>query len=186
MVNDNSLPLVKSLSCLVASLLFLLTAGMAWAQNPVPLINEPLVPDTVMPGSAGFTLVVNGTGFAKGAVVNWNGSARATSFVSSSQLKAAVLSSDIAKAGTASVRVLNPSPGGGGSNAVFFPVARPTTLVFTESTFSTSPGECAPYPALCAQRRSQPAGSALYRPKLFQYRMQKLLAGSTRASSLKT
>jgi len=50
------------------------------AQKPVPLINEPLVPDTVRPGSAGFTLTVNGTGFASGATVNWNGSARATTF----------------------------------------------------------------------------------------------------------
>jgi hypothetical protein len=35
----------------------------AMAQNPVPLTNEPLVPDAVAPGGAGFTLVVN-YGFA--------------------------------------------------------------------------------------------------------------------------
>jgi hypothetical protein len=140
MVNDRSLPLVKGLSCLVAFQLFLLTVGTVWAQNPVPFINEPLVPDTVMPGSAGFTLIVNGTGFAKGAVVNWTGSARATRFVSSSQLNAAVLSSDIAKAGTASVTVLNPSPGGGVSNTVFFPVALPTNYVLTGSALAVSTG----------------------------------------------
>jgi len=34
--------------------------------NPVPLINQPLVPDAVAPGGAGFTLTVNGTGFVSG------------------------------------------------------------------------------------------------------------------------
>jgi predicted dienelactone hydrolase len=91
------------------------------AQNPVPLINQPLVPDAIRPGAVGFTLTVNGTGFASGAVVKWNGSPRATTFVSKSRLKATVFSSDVAKPGTASVTVVNPGPGGT-SNVVFFEV----------------------------------------------------------------
>jgi hypothetical protein len=47
-------------------------------------------------------------------------------FVSSSQLKASILASDIAKAGTASVRVVNPSPGGGTSNVAFFTITSNT------------------------------------------------------------
>ena len=80
----------------LATFLIMLSAlsGTAIAQNPVPLINQPLVPDAIAPGSAGFTLTVNGTGFASGSVVKWNGSPRATTFLSKSQLKAAVLSSD--------------------------------------------------------------------------------------------
>jgi len=89
---------------------------------PVPLINQPLVPDAAKPGGAAFTLTVNGTGFVSGAVVKWNGSARTTTFVSSSQLKASIPASDIAKASTASVTVVNPTPGGGTSNVVFFEV----------------------------------------------------------------
>src|SRR5439155_639717 len=89
--------------------------------NPVPLINQPLVPDAIAPGGAGFTLTVNGTGFVSGSVVNWNASARATTFVSNSQLTVSILVSDIAIASTASVTVVNSSPGGGESNAVFFP-----------------------------------------------------------------
>src|SRR5205814_5376244 len=90
--------------------------------NPVPLISQPLVPDAIAPGGAEFTLTVNGTGFVSGSVVNWNGSARATSFVNSSQLTATILPADIATANTASVTALNPSSGGGTSNVVFFPV----------------------------------------------------------------
>src|ERR1700739_3146821 len=41
----------------------LVTAGVATAQNPVALINPPLVPDAAEPGGAAFTLTVNGSGF---------------------------------------------------------------------------------------------------------------------------
>src|SRR5262245_2397171 len=81
------------------------TLAATGTTNPVPLINQPLVPDAVAPGGAGFTLTVNGTGFVSGSVVNWNGSARASTFVSSSQLTASILASDIAIATTASVTV---------------------------------------------------------------------------------
>src|SRR5437667_12759643 len=69
-------------------------------ENPVPLINQPLVPDATRPGGAGFSLTVNGTGFVSGSVVKWNGSTWATTVVSGAQLKATILSTDIAKAGT--------------------------------------------------------------------------------------
>lgn len=99
----------------------------AGTENPVPLINEPLVPDAAAPGGAGFTLTVNGTGFVSGAVVKWNGNALATTFVSGSRLKATVLPSNVANAGTASVTVVNPAPGGGTSNTVFLEVTIPSS-----------------------------------------------------------
>jgi len=114
--------------------LLLSLAAVAAAQDPVPLINQPLVPDAVQPGAAGFTLTVNGTGFVSGSVVHWNGSPRATTFVSKSQLKAAVLATDIAKPATASVAVVNPAPGGGTSNEVFFAVAKPISVVSLRTT----------------------------------------------------
>ena len=90
----------------VGALLFsLATTGVAVAQAPVPLINQPLVPDAINPGGPGFTLTVNGTGFVSGAMVNWNGSARATTFVRESQLTATVPPWDITTLGTASVTV---------------------------------------------------------------------------------
>ncbi len=101
--------------------------------NPVPLINQPLVPAAASPGGPGFTLTVNGTGFVPGSVVNWNGGVRTTTFVSAGQLTATIFASDIATAGTASVTVRNPSPGGGISNVMFFSVSTPATTV----TFSS-------------------------------------------------
>jgi hypothetical protein len=116
--SNNRGSLFGTLRFVVASLQLLLwIGGVAAAQNPVPLINQPLVPDAIRPGAAGFTLTVNGTGFVSGAVVKWNGSARTTTFVSKSRLTASIPSTDVAKAGTASVSVVNPVPGGGRSNA---------------------------------------------------------------------
>jgi hypothetical protein len=106
------------------------------AQNPVPLINQPLVPTATAPGGLGFTLTVNGTGFLSGSVVNWNGSSRVTTFVSGSQLKAAITAADIALARTASVTVTNPSPAGGVSNVEFFQVTNSaSTVLLSRSDF---------------------------------------------------
>src|SRR5256884_5050474 len=53
-------------------------------------------------GAAAFTLTVNGTNFVSGSVVQWTSGARVTTFVSSTQLQAAITAGDIATAGTAS------------------------------------------------------------------------------------
>ena len=95
----------------------------------VPLINEPLVPSATPSGGAGFTLTVNGTGFASNSVVNWNGAALATQVVSQGQLTATVPKANIATFGTASITVTTPGPGGGTSNAVPFTVTSSTTAL---------------------------------------------------------
>jgi len=117
-------------TCIQAVMLLLALAIPLMAQettptgsNPVPLINQPLVPDAASPGGKAFVLAVNGTGFVSNSTVNWNGSPLATTFVSASQLTAQVPASDIGQPGTVSVAVVNPGPGGGTSNVVFFPVA---------------------------------------------------------------
>ena len=108
---------------------------------PVPAINQPLIPQRAIPGGAPFTLTLNGIGFFPGSVVRWNGSPRATTFVSSTRLTAAIQVTDIAAAGTASVTVSNPGPGGGLSNAVFFDITNPTSfLSFTRLDIATQPG----------------------------------------------
>src|SRR5262245_4769984 len=97
--------------------------------NQKPILIS-LNPSTAVAGSNGFTLALTGTNFANGAVVRWNGSARTTSFVSSSQLIAVIPSDDLATPGTASVVVVNPPPGGGTSNVVTFNITSnaPPTL----------------------------------------------------------
>ncbi len=100
----------------------LLGSGYA---NPVPLLNQPLVPERAAPGGPGFTLTVNGARFVKGATVDWNGAPLATTLVNGAQLTTSVPASEIAVAGTASVSVLNGGPGKAASNVVYFTVTTP-------------------------------------------------------------
>jgi hypothetical protein len=132
-------------ACVVIALLALACCGLplsGQSPNPVPLVNNPLVPTSVAPGGPAFTLTVNGTGFVSGSVVKWNGSARTTHFVSSSQLTVTILGTDIEHPQTASITVLNPSPGGGTSNVAYLQVtSTPPNLVFTTINPNTAPVE---------------------------------------------
>ncbi len=93
----------------------------ALADNPVPFVNN-VVPSSVAAGTAGFTLIVHGSNFVPGAMVNFNGSSRPTTYISSNQVDASVFASDTSNTGSFSVNVTNPGPGGGTSNSVTFTV----------------------------------------------------------------
>ncbi len=97
--------------------------------NPVPLLQQPLVPGVATPGSAAPTITLSGAGFGPGASVLWNGSSRTTTFVSTTQVKATLQTSDLAAAGTGQVVVKNPTPAGGSSNPQSFLVATPTSTI---------------------------------------------------------
>jgi len=120
---------MRKRAILLSVLLLGLLSALSYAQAPVPFINLPLIPDAAAPGGEDFTLTVDGTGFVSNSAVNWNGSALVTQFVSSSRLTAVVPAANTATASTASVTVVNPSPGGGTSNVTFFPVAVPVFVI---------------------------------------------------------
>lgn len=119
---------IKRLSWQTLSLL-LFACAAALSQNQVPHLDQPTVPAVVTPGSGAFTLVVNGTGFAPGAILEWNGVAQATTFISPSQLSALVPAANVAVAGTATLTVVN-SGSTIASNAIYFPVTTPSSSVF--------------------------------------------------------
>ena len=89
--------------------------------NPVPT-TVSISPDTKIVGDPGFVMTVNGTGFVANSVVRLNGSDRATTFVSDTQLTATILTSEMSSAGTLNITVFSPTPGGGTSNAQIFTV----------------------------------------------------------------
>jgi FG-GAP-like repeat/Abnormal spindle-like microcephaly-assoc'd, ASPM-SPD-2-Hydin/Beta-propeller repeat len=108
--------------------------GTSGLTSGVPQINLAIPPGAAVPGASGITLTVNGVEFAPGAVVDWNGNPLVTNQVSGQQLTATVPASDLAAASTASVTVVNPAPGGGASNVVYFPVTNPTPSVWLSRT----------------------------------------------------
>lgn len=72
-----------------------------------------LVPNATNSGGPAFVLTVNGDNFASRAVINFNGAAQATTFVTAKQLTATIPASAIATAGMVNVSVTNPGTPGG-------------------------------------------------------------------------
>ena len=123
---------MKTSQTLKATLLVTLTAltlacGYSSKTTPpvagaVPTI-AALSPSSMAAGSPAFTLTVNGTNFNSNAMVNWNGVAQTTTFVSANQLIMSVPAAAIASSGTVAVTVTNPAVpgtglyGGGGTMA---------------------------------------------------------------------
>jgi MBG domain (YGX type) len=93
---------------------------------PGPLMVLSLSPYTATAGAAGFTLTVSGESFASNSRVLWNGAVRATTYVSSTQLTAAILAADIATERTNLVTVANPAPNAATSAALPFAVVSTT------------------------------------------------------------
>jgi subtilase family serine protease len=105
-------------------------------------VNQAVAPSltTLSPTSgtvgSSLTLTVNGSGFVNGATVLWNGTALTTTYVSSSQVTAAVTSAQTASTGTYSITATN--PGSGASNSLTFTVSNVSTPTLTKISPTTT------------------------------------------------
>jgi uncharacterized protein (TIGR03437 family) len=104
--------------------------------NPAPALTS-LSPTFALAGGGAFNLTVNGSNFVSAAIVRWNGEDRPTTFVSATQLRAAIPAADLVNAGAVPITVFNPAPGGGTSAAVNFAVAFPLANVSAASFSAT-------------------------------------------------
>ena len=96
-----------------------------------PAISQ-LNPNSATAGGDAFTLTVTGSNFAAKAVVNWNGTAQTTTWVSGTQLTIAVPSAMIANSGTVQITVTNPAvTGTGGIYGGGSPAQTSTAMNFT-------------------------------------------------------
>jgi trimeric autotransporter adhesin len=85
--------------------------------NPAPG-SITVTPNLVTTGTATVTpITVTGANFVASTAVQINGSSRATTFISSTQLLSSLTVADQATAGSLSVNVFTPTPGGGTSSA---------------------------------------------------------------------
>jgi IPT/TIG domain len=103
--------------------------------NPAPVVSS-ITPSTVTAGTPDTIITVSGTGFISSSLVQWNNAALATTFVSSTQLKATLPAANLAGSSTAAVSVQNPAPGGGTSPATTFTVSSPTPAISSISSIS--------------------------------------------------
>jgi hypothetical protein len=110
--------------------------------NPAPTIST-LSSTSAVAGDPAFTLTANGSNFVAGAVVKFNGGDRTTNFVSGTQVTAQITTADMATAGTFTVVVVNPAPGGGASSNVTFTVNNPAPTLSSLSQTTATLGDAA-------------------------------------------
>ena len=103
---------------------------------PAPVLTS-MSPASALAGSNGFTLTVKGSNFVNvesNSVVEWNDSERSTTFVSTTELKAAIPATDLRIPGSYPVRVFTPAPGGGYSKDLIFIVLGPVITKLTPTS----------------------------------------------------
>jgi len=105
--------------------------------NPTPSASS-ISPSGAPAGALAFTLTVNGSNFLSSSMVEWGGSSRTTTFVSSSKLQAQIAAADLASPGKVAVTVVNPAPGGGSSSTATFTVAPDTITFYSNRAFDGS------------------------------------------------
>ncbi len=94
------------------------SCGTGSDSNAVPAIRA-LAPSSADAGGPAFTLTISGANFPADARVEWNGSPRATTYVSGSELRAAIAASDLTGPGLATVAVAAPGLGQAAARAWF-------------------------------------------------------------------
>jgi hypothetical protein len=85
--------------------------------NPIPALTG-VSPASIAASQSAPVLTVTGTSFVPGAVISLGGLALATTFVSATQLTAALSSLPALPLGNITVTITNPTPGGGSSNTM--------------------------------------------------------------------
>jgi len=103
-----------------------------------------LAPAGTTAGAAQFPLTVTGTNFLPCSVIQWNGTPRATTYLSPTQLGTTILAADVSSAGSSPVpvTVFTPTPGGGTSNAISFTIS---PLAIASLSASTTQLPSTPY-----------------------------------------
>jgi hypothetical protein len=169
---------VKTLTATYAGVApFIGSAGTA-THTVSSLSITTITPNIATKGGTTFTLTVTGTNFVSGSTVRWNGLNRATTFVSSTQLTAAILASDISTAGVAIVDVVNTAPAATSNGKPFFITTTATTV--TGSTLSTGVNPTATFgnvtanatgtgTLVVAQYATNPAGTPTFAAKGLYY-----------------
>lgn len=89
--------------------------------NPTPVLTS-LTPSTIEAQSSTFTLEITGTDFLPSTVVRVNGVNRTTTYVDGDTLEVSIFDSELLTEGELSITAVNPTPGGGVSNALAFEI----------------------------------------------------------------
>ena len=96
--------------------------------NPLPVV-QSIKPSKQVAGAQSVDVVVSGSGFIPTSVVKVGNVGRETQFRNPKELSVKLLPEDIAKAGTVSITVTNPPPGGGDSAPAVLQLENPAPVI---------------------------------------------------------
>ena len=113
-------------------------AGTSSGPDVYAFLLSSISPSSATAGGPGFVLTVNGSDFVSGAVVTWDGSDLATTFLGAARLTAVVPAANITSGKAVQVAVRNPD--GGLSNPLEFSVANPAPTLTSLSPSHASGG----------------------------------------------
>lgn len=149
-VNNTSMKVLLSAADLASSGTLAIAAinaapGGGISSNSAFAVNNPapgsitLTPSSGLTGSGASQVSVGGSNFVPATVIYVNDVARATTYISSSQVIASLTANDLATAGSLSIVAKTPSPGGGNSAAASFAINNPApgALTVSPSTIAT-------------------------------------------------
>jgi subtilisin family serine protease len=119
---------------------FTALASLASVTHPLPVATS-VSPGVVRAGSPGISLTTSGAGFDSFSVAQWNGAARPTEVISTTQIRISLLATDLQAPGTGQVSVFAPEPGGGTSASLTVTINPPPSL--TLSAPAIAPGSTA-------------------------------------------
>ena len=112
--------------------------------SSVPMLTS-VKPGVVVAGSNATSLAINGTGFTQGSTVFWNGSSRTTTFISSTQVTAAITAADLGAAGVASITVSSAGTTGSLSAPIILAIDSigGTSVTATSASYTVTHGSAA-------------------------------------------
>ncbi len=110
--------------------------------NPQPVLAS-INPVNAPAGAGALSLDMIGSGFVPSSVVTWNNVPLATTFVSGTEVKAALPAANDAIGVIAAVAVSNPTPAGGNSGAINFNVNNPVPAITAITPPSVNTGAAA-------------------------------------------
>ena len=105
------------------------------ALNPVPKLLS-LSPASAVEFGPALTMMVSGTDFSLSSTVQFDGSSRPATFVSSTLIQVPISVADLAGPATIQVTVSNPPPGGGASQTLPFAIDQPGPGVLRQVTIA--------------------------------------------------
>ena len=97
------------------------SGGGGGQNNPAPTLTS-IDPSSINAGSAPVTITLSGSNFVSTSQAQWNGAKVFTTYQNATTLSTTINAPLLASAGSGSITVMNPAPGGGTSTAVTFTV----------------------------------------------------------------